>query len=99
MRQRTGRYGVATTKLKTPRLTPRRLAAVKRRANDLGLTLEKYLQNLIENDLAVSSKARRTSLDELAAPFREALAGVSEEELDRRVKAARADRQKRISNC
>jgi len=34
------------------------------------------------------------SLDERAAPFREAFAGVSEEELDRRVKAARAGRRK-----
>jgi len=84
---------VATTELKTPRLTPRRLAAVKRRANDLGLTLEKYLQKLIEDDLAVSSKARRASLEELAAPFREALSGVSEAELDRRVKAARVARR------
>jgi len=38
---------------------------------------EKYLHQLIESDLAMSDKARTTSLDELAAPFREALAGVS----------------------
>lgn len=81
---------VATFKLQTGKLTPRRLAAVKRRAHDLGLTPEKYLQKLVEDDLAISFKARRTSFEELAAPFREALSGVSETELDHRVKAARA---------
>ncbi len=83
---------MATTALHTGKLPAARLSAVKRRAHDLGLTPAQYLQQLIEDDLAISAKAKSTSLDELAAPFREALAGVSEEELDRRVKAARARR-------
>jgi hypothetical protein len=86
-----------TTKLQTVKLPMRHASAVKRRAHDLGLTPEKYLKQLIEDDLAVSAKARTTSLDELAAPLRDALAGVSEEELDRRVKAARAGRRKGYS--
>lgn len=79
--------------LKRMRLTTRQASAVRRRAGELGVSLEQYLQQLIENDLAVSAKARSTSMEELAAPFREALSGVSEEELDRRVKAAKAARR------
>ncbi|HEX4796602.1 MAG TPA: hypothetical protein VH370_22615 [Humisphaera sp.] len=82
------------TKSQTVKLPIRQAAAVKRRAQDLGLTPDKYLKQLIEDDLAVSAKARATSLDELSAPFQEAFAGVREEELDRRVKAARAGRRK-----
>ena len=86
---------MAPSILQTGKLSPRRVSAAKRRAHDLGLTPEEYLQKLIDDDLAISSKAKSTSLDELAAPFRKALAGVSEEELDRRVKAARAARRNR----
>ena len=73
----------------TIKLPARKASAIKRRARDLGLTPEKYLQQLIADDLSISAKAQKTSLEELAAPFREAFANVSEEELDRRIKAAR----------
>ena len=86
---------MATSVLQTGKLSSRRVSAAKRRAHDLGLTPEEYLQKLIDDDLAINSKAKSTSLDELAAPFRKVLAGVSEEELDRRVKAARAARRNR----
>lgn len=82
-----------TTTLHTGKLPAGRVSAAKRRAQELGLTLAEYLKQLIEDDLTVSAKAKSTSLDELAAPFRQALAGVSGEELDRRVKAARARRR------
>ena len=81
-----------TSELRTGELPKRQVSAVKRRAQDLGLTPQEYLQKLIEDDLAVSAKARSISLDELAAPFRQALGGESGQELDRRVKAARAIR-------
>ena len=84
---------MATATLDTGRLPATRLSAVKRRAQDLGLTPAEYLQHLIEDDLAISARAKSTSLDVLAAPFREALAGVSEEELDRWVKAAKSRRR------
>lgn len=84
---------MATATLDIGKLPAERLSAVKRRAQDLGLTPAKYLQQLIEDDLAVSTRAKSTSLDELAIPFRKALAGVSEEELDRRVKTAKARRR------
>jgi hypothetical protein len=84
---------MAMTTLRTSKLPAVRLSAVRRRARALGLTPPEYLRQLIEDDLAVSAKVKSTSLDELAAPFREALGGVSDEELDRRVKAARAGRR------
>jgi len=77
------------TQLRTGKLPARKVSAVKRRARNLGLTPEEYLRQLIDEDLAVSAKASVTSLDDLAAPFREAFAGATGEELDRRVKAAR----------
>jgi hypothetical protein len=85
----------ATTQLQTGKLPARRISAVKQRAHELGLTPQQYLQRLIDDDLAVSATARSTSLRDLAAPFREALGNVSERELDRRVKAARASRRNR----
>ena len=84
---------MATTTLQIGKLPARRVLAVKRRAQELGLTPAEYLQQLIDDDLAISTKAKSSSLHDLAGPFREALAGVSEEELDRRVKAARAGRR------
>lgn len=95
--ERGKRCGMATSVLNTRKLSSRRVSAAKRRAHDLGLTPEEYLQKLIKDDLAISAKAKTTSFHELAAPFREALAGVGETELDRRVKAARAARRKRNS--
>jgi len=74
-------------------LSSRDLSAIRVKSRKLGLTVAQYLKQLIEDDLAVSAKAQATPLDDLAAPFRDAFAGVSEEELDRRVKAARAGRK------
>jgi hypothetical protein len=82
-----------TINSRTGKVTVKKMSAVKRRAQDLGLTPEKYLQQLIEDDLAVSAKARSRPLDELAAPFREAFEGLRAEELDRRVRAARTGRR------
>jgi hypothetical protein len=84
-----------TLTIHTGKLSARKATAVKRRAHDLGLTTEEYLKQLIEDDLAISAKAKATSFDELAAPFKEALGHVSGEELDRRVKAARHRRRRR----
>ena len=81
-----------TSTLHTSKLPPKRLSVLKQRARDLGLTPEQYLQKLIDDDLAISAKAKSTPLSELAAPFQKALAGVSEEELNRRVKAARSSK-------
>jgi hypothetical protein len=55
----------------------------------MGMTPAKYLRQLIEDDLALDRKAASTSFEELAKPFQKAFEGVSEEELDRIVDAAR----------
>jgi hypothetical protein len=69
-----------TTTIDQVQLPLRQLAAVKRRARELGVTPLDYVRQLIEEDVALSAKARATPLHELAAPFREAFTGVSEED-------------------
>jgi hypothetical protein len=54
---------MTTTGLHTGKLPPRLLSAIKRRAAALGLTPAEYLQQLIEEDLAIGAKAKTTSLD------------------------------------
>lgn len=71
-------------------LAPRELAGLKRRAKESGVTPPQYLRELLQNDLEVERLARTMTFDELAAPFREAMRGVSEEEIDEIVNAARA---------
>jgi len=63
--------------------------AFRRKAKRLGLTAEDYLKQLIQDDLALDLAAERTSLDELAAPFRKALAGVTDAEIDSIVRTSR----------
>jgi hypothetical protein len=77
------------TDLRVNNLPRRQASALKRKAERMGLTTEDYLKQLIEDDLALDLAAKNTSLDELAAPFRKALKGVSDVELDRIVEKAR----------
>ena len=72
-------------------LSSRDLSAIRVKSRKLGLTVAQYLKQLIEDDLALDQEAQTKSLDELAAPFRKAFAGVDEEQLDQLV--ARARRQ------
>jgi len=58
----------------------------------------KQSQQWIEDEFAVAAKAKSTSFRELASPFEEAFSGLSEEEMDRRVKAAKAARRKHSSS-
>jgi hypothetical protein len=61
-----------------------------------------HLKQLIEDDLALDQEARSKSLDELAAPFRKAFAGVDEEELDQLVARARRQSKRvrgKLYNC
>ncbi len=70
-------------------LPRRQAAAFKRKVKRLGVTPEEYLKQLIEDDLALDAAAERTPLHEPAAPFRKALAGASDAEIDRIVKKVR----------
>ena len=57
-----------------------------RRAKSLGMTPERYLKHLVEEDLAISRAAKSTTFDALMGPGRQ----VDEEELDRLVEAAKS---------
>jgi hypothetical protein len=61
----------------------------------MGLTPQKYVKQLVLNDLALDRKARGTPLDELAAPFQKALHSLPENQLDRIVDRARRRRSTR----
>ncbi len=72
-----------TLKLKLDNVPATKVSALKRKASKLGLSPENYIKQLIDEDLALDQEASSRSFAELAAPFREALDGVSERELDR----------------
>ena len=78
------------TVIQVPRLGKQRMAELTRKANSLGMTPERYVQTLIEEDLALDRKARSTTFAELMGPGRE----VDEAELDRLVDAARTRHHK-----
>jgi hypothetical protein len=71
-------------------LTKRKMAAALERAKRLGMTPQKYLQHLVEEDLAVSHRAKNSTFEHLLGPGRE----VDEAELDRLVEVARSSNQK-----
>ena len=75
-------------------LPKRHASALKRKAEHMGVSPEEYVKQLIEDDLALDHKARTASLEELAAPFRKALKGASEAEIEQIVTAARSRRRR-----
>ena len=83
----------AATELRISDLPRQHASALKRKAQRMGLTAGDYVKQLIADDLALDQKARTTSLDELAAPFRKALKGAGEEEISRIVAGARRRRR------
>ncbi len=60
------------------------------RAKRLGITPQRYLKHLAEEDLAVSERAKTTSFEELPGPGRT----VDEAEVDRLVEQAKVARQR-----
>ena len=74
---------------------PRRQAsALRRKAERMGLSADEYVRQLIEDDLALDQKAQSTSLEQLAAPFRKALKGATEEEILQIVAKTRSRRRR-----
>ncbi|HXE53129.1 MAG TPA: hypothetical protein VN541_08945 [Tepidisphaeraceae bacterium] len=69
------------TELRISDLSKRQALALKRKAQRLGVSAGDYVKQLIEDDLALDRKAQSTPLEELAAPFRKALKGASEEDI------------------
>jgi hypothetical protein len=91
--EETGMPSIAT-ELRISDLPKRQASALKRKAQRIGLSPGDYVKQLIEDDLALDRKARGTSLEELAAPFRKALKGVSEDDIARIVAKARPRRRR-----
>ena len=60
----------------------------------MGRSAGEYVKQLIKDDLALDQKAQATPLEELAAPFRTALKGASEEEIAQIVASARSRRRR-----
>jgi hypothetical protein len=68
-----------------PGLGKQKMAAVIERAKRLGMTPRRYLKHLVEEDLAISDRAKNTSFEELLGPGRK----VDEAEVDRVVETAK----------
>jgi hypothetical protein len=74
-----------TSVIRLPRLGKRRMAELTSKAKSLGMTPQRYIRSLIEEDLELDRKARATTFAELMAPGRD----VDEAELNRLVDEAR----------
>ena len=74
-----------TAVLHVRRLGKRQMAALAKKAKSLGMTPERYVQLLIQEDLALDRKARTTTFAALMGTGRQ----VDEAELDRLVDEAR----------
>ena len=78
-------------------LGKQQVAALRKQAKTLGLSTETYVKRLIEDGLTLEHRARSESFEELTAPLRSEFrkSGMSGEELDRLVDAARTRQQQR----
>jgi 1-aminocyclopropane-1-carboxylate deaminase/D-cysteine desulfhydrase-like pyridoxal-dependent ACC family enzyme len=74
-------------------LAKRKLAQVAARARSLGMTPERYLKHLVQEDLAISQQAKTTCFEKIMGAAHE----VDERELDRLIEAARERHHQRLS--
>jgi hypothetical protein len=76
----------------------RTIATLKSQAKAEGLSVAGLVKELIETEMSVTEMARRKTIDEVFAPAQKRFqeSGMSEEELDRLVDAARSDHHKQI---
>lgn len=84
---------MATSTLQLKGLGRQALAELTSKARQLGVSPERYLRELVQEDLALDRKARTTTLAELMGPGRD----VDEAELDKLVDAARTRHHQRTS--
>ncbi len=82
---------MAPSTLQLKGLGRHKLDELTRKARRLGLTPEKYLRRLVEEDLAISHEARTKTFAEIMGPGGE----VDEEEVDRLVEKAKARHHER----
>src|ERR1700678_1169757 len=71
----------------------KKMQALAERARELGMTPERYLRHLVEEDLAISERAKTTRFEVLWGPGQP----VDEAEIDRLVENARNRRFQRKS--
>jgi len=74
-----------TPALQLPRLGKQKLAQLMKKAKLLGITPERYVQQLIEEDLALDQKAKSMTFTQIMGPGRD----VDEAIFDRLVDEAR----------
>jgi ABC-type uncharacterized transport system ATPase subunit len=82
-----------TSTLQVKGLAKRQIAQIVRRASRLGLTPERYLKHLVEEDLAISREAKTTTFGQLMGAGRQ----VDEREIDRLVEAAKTKHHRRVA--
>jgi hypothetical protein len=84
---------MSTASIQISGLRRQTIASLTSQARAQGLSVEGYVKEIIEAEMSISDMARRKTIDEVFAPaqqqFRES--GMSEDELDQLVDAARHD--------
>jgi hypothetical protein len=80
-----------STSLQIKGLGKQKMAAVMARAKGLGMSPERYLKHLLEEDLAVSERAKSSSFEEILGAGRAA----DEGEIDQLVEEAKARHHRR----
>jgi aspartate-semialdehyde dehydrogenase len=84
-----------TTKLEISGLGKQKMTALAAKAKRLGLSPARYVKQLVEDDLAIETRAQSMSLAQIMAPVRKEFreSGMTDEELDMIVNAARSRRR------
>lgn len=81
------------TSLHLKGLGRQKMRALAEKAQRLGMTPERYLKQLVEEDLAIVREARAKSFEQILGPGRQ----VDEDELDRLVEQARNEHHRRVT--
>jgi hypothetical protein len=81
------------TSLQVKGLGRQAISELTSKAKRLGMTPERYIKELVQEDLALDRKARTTTLSELMGPGRD----IDEAELDKLVEAARTRHHRRTA--
>lgn len=81
-------------------LGKQKMLALAAKAKRLGLSPARYVKQLVEEDLEIESDAQSTTLAQIMAPVRNEFheSGMTEEQLDTFVNAARSRRRQSSSN-
>lgn len=91
--------GSSGTTIQVSGLDKEQVATLHEQAKALGLSTERYAKQLIEDGITLARRAGTQSFDQITAPLRREFkkSGMSEEELDRLVDAARTRHQRALS--